>query len=116
MKAPDGAEIGPLKRKDGEPVFDEPWQAQVLAMADSLTRQGAFTPREWSETLGAELRRAARDGAADDAETYYRAALRALERLLDGAGAVAIDAVTERRDAWERAYLTTPHGHPVRLA
>lgn len=115
MNAPDGEEIGPLKRQDGEPVFDEPWQAQVLAMADSLTRRGAFTPREWSETLGAELRRAIRDGAADDAASYYRAALRALERLLDGGGAVTIDAVTERRDAWERAYLATPHGHPVSL-
>ncbi len=116
MSAPDGEEIGPLKRKDGEPVFDEAWQAQVLAMADSLARKDAFTLAEWSESLGEELRRAARDGAADDAETYYRAALRALERLLDGAGAVAIDAVTERRDAWERAYLKTPPGQPVTLS
>ena len=105
--------IGPLKRKDGEPVFDEAWQAQVLAMADSLTKRGAFTASEWSETLGAELRRSI--GAADDAETYYRAALRALESLLDGGGALTADAVTERRDAWERAYLSTPHGEPVSL-
>ena len=117
MNAPEGGNesIGPLKRKDGEPVFDEAWQAQVLAMADSLARKGAFTPREWSATLGAELRRAARDGAADDAETYYQAALRALEKLLDGAGAVTTEAVSERRDAWERAYLKTPHGQPVAL-
>ena len=115
MIAPEGEAIGPLKRRDGEPVFDEAWQAQVLVMADSLTKRGAFTASDWSATLGAELRRAMRDGAADDAETYYRAALRALEHLLDGAGAVTIDAVTERRDAWERAYLATPHGHPVTL-
>jgi nitrile hydratase accessory protein len=107
--------LGPLKRKDGEPIFDEAWQAQVLAMADSLTRQGAFTPGEWSETLGAELRRAEADGAQDDAETYYQAALRALESLLDGGGAVSVEVVTERRDAWERAYLATPHGQPVTL-
>ena len=115
MSAPESETIGPLKRRDGEPVFDEPWQAQVLAMADSLTRQGAFTPGEWSETLGAELRRAKRDGAADDAASYYQAALRALESLLDGGGAVTHDAITERRDAWERAYLATPHGQPVSL-
>ena len=115
MNAADGQAIGPLKRRDGEPIFDEAWQAQVLAMADSLAKRGAFTPIEWSAALGAELRRAMRDGAADDAETYYRAALGALEQLLDGAGAVTIDAVTERRDAWERAYLATPHGHPVTL-
>ena len=115
MNARDGQAIGPLKRRDGGPTFDEAWQAQVLAMADSLTKRGAFTPVEWSAALCAELRRAIRDGAADDAGTYYRAALRALEQLLDGAGAVTIDAVTERRNAWERAYLATPHGHPVTL-
>lgn len=115
MSVPESDAMGPLKRKDGEPVFDEAWQAQVLAMADSLVRKGAFTPSDWSEALGAQLRRAMGDGAADDAETYYQAALRALEGLLDRFGAVSSDAVTERRDAWERAYLTTPHGHPVSL-
>ncbi len=103
LSAPDAQTIGPLKRRDGEPVFDEAWQAQVLAMADSLTKHGAFTASEWSDALGAELRRSMRDGVADNAETYYQAALRALERLLDGGG------------AWERAYLTTPHGKPVSL-
>ncbi len=115
MNAPDSEAIGPLKRQDGDPVFDEAWQAQVLAMADSLTKHGAFTASEWSDALGAELRRSMRDGAADNAETYYQAALRALERLLDGGGALTADEVTERRDAWERAYLTTPHGKPVSL-
>ena len=115
MSRPEGQAIGPLKRRDGEPVFDEAWQAQVLAMADSLARAGAFTASDWSDTLGAELRRAEQDGAADDAETYYQAALRALERLLDNGGALTSDAVTERRDAWERAYRVTPHGLPVSL-
>ena len=115
MSQPDGEVIGPPKRKDGEPVFDEAWQAQVLAMADNLTKRGAFTASEWSDSLGAELRRSMRDGAADDAETYYQAALRALERLLDNDGALTTDAVTERRDAWERAYRATPHGQPVSL-
>ena len=33
-------EIKPFKRMDDEPVFDEPWQAQVLAMVDSLITSG----------------------------------------------------------------------------
>jgi len=115
LSTPEDKPFGPLRRKDGEPVFDEPWQAQILAMADSLARRGVFSPGEWSETLGEELRRAEKDGAEDDAQTYYQAALSALERLLDGSGAVPADAVTERRDAWERAYLATPHGQPVTL-
>ncbi len=93
---------------DGDPVFDEPWQAQTLALADTLARAGAFMPAAWSEALGAELKRAEARGAPDDAATYYDAALRALEGLLDANGAVGREALTVRRDAWERAYRETP--------
>src|SRR5262249_21528497 len=82
LSGPEAATIGPLKRRDDEPLFDEPWQAQVLAMADTLSRSGAFTATEWSEALGDELRRAEASAAPDNATTYYEAALRALERLL----------------------------------
>jgi nitrile hydratase accessory protein len=91
----------------------EPWQAQVLAMADTLSRSGAFTPTEWSAALGEELRRAGEVEAPDNAMTYYEAALAALERLLVLRGLATPDAIAERRDAWIRAYLTTPHGRPV---
>src|SRR5436309_668008 len=76
LSDPEASQIGPLKRTDNEPIFDEPWQAQVLAMADTLSRSGAFTPTEWSEALGEELRRAAEIGAPDNAATYYEAALK----------------------------------------
>lgn len=115
MSGPDADAIGPLKRKDGEPVFDEPWQAQVLAMADALVQRGAFTPVEWSDTLGEELRRAERAHSPDEATTHYQAALGALERLLDRKGAVTAEALSDRRDGWARAYLATPHGQPVKL-
>ena len=100
---------------DGDPVFDEPWQAQTLAIADTLARAGAFTPAAWSAALGAELKKAEARGAPDDAATYYDAALRALEGLLDANGAVGREVLNLRRDAWERAYRETPHGKPVTL-
>ena len=100
---------------DGDPVFDEPWQAQVLALADTLTRAGAFTPGAWSEALGSALAQAEGRGAPDGPATYYDAALRALEGLLDASGAVGRDALSARRDAWARAYRETPHGQPVAL-
>jgi nitrile hydratase accessory protein len=109
LSSPEAVTIGPLKRTDNEPVFDEPWQAQVLAMADTLSRAGAFTATEWSEALGEELRR------ADSATTYYEAALKALERLLAGCGFATAEVISNRRDAWARAYLATPHGQPVKL-
>jgi nitrile hydratase accessory protein len=107
--------IGPLKRMDDGPVFDEPWQAQVLAIADAMSRAGAFTPSQWSEALGQELRHAETEGAPDNVTTYYEAALMALERLLVSGGLATPEALENRRADWIRAYLATPHGQPVKL-
>lgn len=115
MSPPEANDLAPLKRLDGDPVFDEPWQAQALAIADSLIATGVFTPTAWSSTLGDELAGAEGRGAPDDATTYYEAVLRSLERLLADCGEVTAEAVTRRRDAWEEAYLATPHGQPVEL-
>ena len=107
-------ELGLLKARDGEPAFDEPWQAETLAIADLLIRRAAISPARWAEALGAEI--AARQAAPDDRETYYRAVLAALERLLAEEGAVSRAELDERERQWERAYLRTPHGKPVELA
>ena len=107
-------ELGLLKARDGEAVFGEPWQAQTLAIADLLVRRGVMSAERWAETLGAEI--AALKSAPDDRETYFRAVLAALERVLTEAGAVARAELDAREHQWERAYLRTPHGRPVELA
>jgi len=112
LSGPDADPVGPLTR-DGAALFDAPWQAQVLAMADLLSRSGAFTPAEWSAALGAELQRAGAAAAPDSVTTYYDAALAALEGLLLRRALATPEALAERRDAWLRAYLSTPHGRPV---
>lgn len=101
---------------DGEPVFDDLWQAQVLAIADTLVAAGAFEAAAWSQALGEELTISQTAGAPDTPQTYYEAALRALERLLDHSKAVPSQELLEREDAWRQAYLSTPHGSPVALA
>jgi hypothetical protein len=111
-RAPSSA---PLAARDGEPGFDEPWQAELMAIAHTLAAQRLFTPGEWSEALGAERARDAAGGVPDDQEHYYEAALRALEKLTTARGAVT-DAMLEARAAqWRRAYEATPHGDPVLL-
>ncbi len=115
MSAPEEDRLGPLARRDGEPVFDEPWQAQVLGLAFSLVDKGLINAGEWSETLGATLRAAADDGAPDNAATYYDAVLATLEKLTAATGALTADAMADRREAWRQAYLDTPHGQPVEL-
>jgi hypothetical protein len=105
---------GYLKAKDGEPAFGEPWHPQTLALADLLVKRGVISAARWAETLGAEIE--ALKVAPDDRETYYRAALAALERLLMENGSVTRAELDARQQQWERAYLRTPHGRPVELS
>lgn len=107
--------LGPLVRKDKGPVFEEGWQAQVLALAFNLVEQGHFTSVEWSEALGAELVKANKRGDTDDTDTYYKAVLNALEELLNAQNSLPGVVLDERTQAWRDAYLRTPHGHPVEL-
>lgn len=104
----------PLAPRD--PVFDEPWQAQVLAMADTLVRTGRFSATTWAETLGAELAKAEAAGAPDTTQTYYEAALAALERLATTETPITRTDLARRKSEWTRAYERTPHGQPVVLA
>lgn len=95
-------------------AFAEPWQATVLAMATAMIRAGHATQDEWANALGAELKAAEKSGHPDTEETYFLAALTALERLAETAGITADDRET-RKTGWEEAYRRTPHGRPVTL-
>lgn len=114
MKQPE-ATLKPLAGVDGEPVFAEAWQAQALAIADTLVQNGIFSASAWSEALGEALRQAEMDGASDDQETYYRCVLRALEELVAGHSEIDRQSMAVMRADWEQAYLDTPHGQPVNL-
>ena len=108
--------IAPLARLDDEPVFDEPWQAQALGLAFSLSERGMFSPAEWSRTLGAVHRKLLAQGARDTPQTYYEAVVQALEQLIRENGQLSRDLLEDRVQTWRRAYLNTPHGQPVKLS
>jgi len=114
LKASDA--LGPTIRNDGGPVFEEGWQAQVLALAFNLVEKGQFSSKDWSEALGSELEKAEKRGDADNSETYYKAVLSAIERLLNSQKSLTGTALNERTEAWRQAYLSTPHGKPVELS
>src|SRR5215471_10873224 len=98
--------LGPLQRKDGDPTFDEAWQAQSLAIADTLVDAGVVTPIGWAEALSSELQSAARAGAADNADTYYLAVLGAVEKLLHHIEIIGRDELDGRVEAWRQAYVS----------
>lgn len=95
--------------------FAEPWQAQALAAAMSLQEAGLVTPAEWSEALGAAIRRAQAAGDPDTGDTYYLHVLNAMETLLRDKQLIGTEELAARKRAWEAAYRATPHGQPVRL-
>ena len=98
-----------------KPEFDEPWQAEALALADTMAQAGRFTAVEWAEALNAALKEAEALGAPDTLNTYYTAVLVALERLCEARAGISRDDRALRRAAWEAAYRRTPHGQPVVL-
>ena len=72
----------PTRRMSEGQVFNEPWEAEALALSVSLQQAGHFTATEWSAALGAEIKAAQALGDPDDGTTYYRHVLAALERVL----------------------------------
>jgi len=108
--------LSPLRRKAASQLFDEPWQAQALAMADLLVQSGTISAQDWASRLGERLRSAASAAQVDDANAYYGAVLGALEDLLYGSNALDPAQVTSFQEQWKRAYLNTPHGDPVELS
>lgn len=120
MKAPEAtaaalAALRVVPQEDGEPVFAEPWQAQVFAMALSLHRRGLFTWKEWADRLADEILAAQSRGDPDLGDTYYDHWLATLETLVVERGVLSNSGLLSRRDAWDRAARATPHGEPIVL-
>lgn len=95
--------------------FDEPWHAQVFALTVVLSEAGRFSWPEWTDAFGATLARHGLSRDLDGGEDYYAAWLETLESLLEHLGMAEPEGVEALREAWEVAYLSTPHGKPVRL-
>jgi nitrile hydratase accessory protein len=98
-----------------EPVFLEPWHAQVFAVTVALNEAGRFDWSDWAARFSNTLKRNGLNKELDGGDDYFQAWLETLEALLAEQGEARSDEVTLLQSAWEKAYLTTPHGKPVRL-
>ncbi len=81
-----------LPRKNGELVFDEPWQGRVFGMAVALHEQGVYEWEEFRQALIAEI--AIAEGRPGPF-VYYEAWLAAFEALLASRGLVGRDELEE---------------------
>ncbi|NOD75016.1 MULTISPECIES: nitrile hydratase accessory protein [unclassified Ruegeria] len=98
-----------------EPVFAEPWHAQVFAVTVALNEAGRFGWSDWANRFSNTLKRHGFARELDGGDDYFHAWLETLEDMLAEQGAALPQDVTDLHRAWEEAYLTTPHGHPVHL-
>ena len=98
-----------------EPVFEAPWHAQVFAMTVHLNETGLFAWSEWTARFSAELADRGLSRELDGGDDYFEAWLATLETYLSRSGIADAVEQSRVRNAWERAYLTTPHGSPVVL-
>ena len=104
---------GLITDAEDEPVFSEPWQAQLFAITIALNEAGHFTWQHWAETLGSVLKQAGED---DQAENYFQHWAKALEQILAGQDILPVEEVNIRAKQWQRAALATPHGQPIVLS
>ena len=74
-----------LPRKNGELVFDEPWQGRVFGMAVALHESGAYAWEEFRQTL---IRQVAAAEARGGEFAYYEVWLATFEALLEDKGLV----------------------------
>ncbi|TCL09016.1 nitrile hydratase accessory protein [Shimia isoporae] len=98
-----------------EPAFEAPWHAQVFALTVAMNEAGQFAWTEWAETFGATLKTRGLAKELDGGDDYFNAWLEALETILRDKGLAAAADIEQMRAEWEGAYLSTPHGQPVRL-
>ena len=103
-----------LRELDG-PAFAEPWMAQAFACTVHLSRQGLFTWNEWVDVFSTEIKTHPQQSGEAANAAYYRQWLAALETMVGLKGAASTAEISERQETWRRAYLNTPHGHPVEL-
>ncbi len=107
--------IPAIARDDEGPVFSEPWEAEVFAMAVLLHEQGAFTWSEWAAQLHESIELARQQGDPDLGDTYYSHWLHALEQLVVTRNIGSTQQLELLYSQWDSAARTTPHGLPIEL-
>jgi len=68
-----------IPRRNGEPVFNEPWESRAFGIAVALCERGLFTWDEFRDQLITEITAADNRGSHTN---YYERFIAALEHLL----------------------------------
>jgi len=104
-----------IPQANDEPVFKEPWEAEVFAMALLLHERGLFTWQQWADQLSSCIKDAQQNGDPDDGSTYYQHWLNALENIVVERHIGDRSQLAELYNDWNQAALSTPHGQAIEL-
>ena len=88
-----------LPRRNGEIVFDAPWESRAFGLAVGLSQAGLFPWDEFRESLIASIAEWETGGHPAEEWSYWERWLDALERLLEAKGIAAdaeVDALMEQ--------------------
>lgn len=116
MSAPDDPAVravlegdGPAAppRRNGELLFETPWQSRLFGVTMALHRAGAFEWDDFRRLLIEEIASWERAHAADEPYEYYERWAAALERLLSDRQLCGSEHITERAVALAQR----PPGH-----
>lgn len=106
VQPPDLSGAAAVPRKNGELIFEAPWQSRAFGIAVGLHQKGLFHWDEFRDRLiEAVAAHPGDDSTASAATIYYRQWLAALEKLLLDKGLLAkpeLDAHAEELLAGER--------------
>ena len=98
-----------------QPVFVEPWEAHAFAIAVKLSEKSLLKWSEWTNALTEEIKMAKEQENPDFGNTYYQFWLSALENILMEKNILKKSELNSMIEQWRHAYLSTPHGNPVKL-
>jgi nitrile hydratase accessory protein len=70
-------------RKNGELVFEAPWEARAFGLAVALSEEGLYSWQDFSQELATQIAAAERDGIES---SYYERWLASLEKLVIASG------------------------------
>ena len=99
----------------GEPVFEEPWHAQVFAMTTVLNERGLFSWPDWAAAFGASLARTPQAPGQTVAAHYFGCWLDTLEEFLQERGLADPGQLSDLQARWDAAARATTHGEPIVL-
>ena len=103
-------------KTDNQIVFQSPWHSQLFAITVQLSESGNFSWKEFVDYFGKSINRARINKEnLDGNDDYFNSWLVALEEIIVTKEIANSKILSVLKNDWINAYLSTPHGDPVKI-